>query len=194
MNAIYAVKSLGIDPGNGKELFVKQDGSLTYVWDAKDQVVCGNTDPKISGNMNVNLTYKNITLNAIFGYTYGGQNYNYTLIGKVENINPANNADRRVLYDRWRYPGDMVSFKGIANTTTTKATSRFVMDDNTFELRNVSLSYVFPATWTQKYLRINRLFLSANTEDLFRISSIKQERGLAYPFSRKFSFSLTATF
>ncbi len=193
MNTIYAVKSLGIDPGNGKEIFVTRDGSLSYVWDANDQVPCGNTDPMISGNLNVNVTYKNITLNAIFGYTYGGQNYNYTLVGKVENIDPAKNADRRVLYDRWRNPGDIVSYKGVDNKTTTKASSRFVMDDNIFELRNVSLSYVLPTEWTDKF-GIGRVFISANTEDLFRISSIKQERGLAYPFSRKFSFSLTATF
>jgi len=194
MNAIYAVKSLGIDPSNGKELFVKQDGSLTYTWDANDQVVCGNTDPLLSGNLNVNLTYRYFTLNAIFGYSFGGQNYNYTLVGKVENVDPIKNADRRVLYDRWREPGDEASFQGIANRTTTKATSRFVMDDNVFELRNVSLSYNFPSDWIRKNMGISSLSLSANTEDLFHISTIKQERGLAYPFSRKFSFSLTATF
>ena len=29
MNTIFAVRSLGIDPGNGQEIFVKQDGMQT---------------------------------------------------------------------------------------------------------------------------------------------------------------------
>ena len=41
MTAIWAVKSLGIDPINGQEVFVKKDGSLSYTWDTNDQIVAG---------------------------------------------------------------------------------------------------------------------------------------------------------
>lgn len=44
--AIYAMKSLGIDPATGKELFQRQDGTNTYVWDPKESVVCGDTNRK----------------------------------------------------------------------------------------------------------------------------------------------------
>lgn len=40
-NAIYAVPSLGIDPINGRELFLKKSGEVTYTWDARDRVFCG---------------------------------------------------------------------------------------------------------------------------------------------------------
>ena len=80
MNTIFAVRSLGIDPSNGQEIFVKQDGQLTYDWDAKDKVACGVAEPKIWGNLNTMVRYKDFTLNVILGYRYGGQQYNSTFI------------------------------------------------------------------------------------------------------------------
>ena len=36
--------------------------------------------------------------------------------------------------------------------------------------------------------------LSADLSDLFYISTVKQERGLDYPYSRRFSFTLSMNF
>ena len=52
MNTIYAVRSLGINPANGKEMFLKLDGTRTYEWDAQDKVACGVNEPKVFGNLN----------------------------------------------------------------------------------------------------------------------------------------------
>lgn len=193
-NTMYAVRSKGIDPSNGMEIYIKADGTETYTWDAKDQVAVGNTDPKIQGNVNTMIRYKGISLNAIFGYRRGGQLYNSTLVSKVENIDPYDNADKRVLYDRWKVPGDVTFFKSVLDRSKTYATSRFVMDNNTFECRSISVEYQFPSMWTRKYLSMQYLSVTGYTEDVFIISSIKQERGLSYPYSRKFSVSLTARF
>lgn len=38
MDAIYVVKSLGIDPSNGRELFLDRFGQKTYTWDARDKI------------------------------------------------------------------------------------------------------------------------------------------------------------
>ncbi len=193
MNTIFAVESKGIDPSNGKEIFVKLDGTETYKWDAKDKVPCGIEEPKIWGNLNTMLRFKGFTLNAIFGYRYGGQMYNYTLVSRVENIKPYNNADKRVLYDRWKEPGDNVLFKSVRNTETTNASSRFVMDENTLECRSISLGYDWDAPWLAK-AGISYLTVTGYMEDVFRVSSIKQERGMTYPFSRKFSLALSVRF
>ena len=194
MNTIFVVPSRGIDPSTGKELFVKKDGSLTTVWDAKDKVPCGVSEPKVWGNLNTMFRWKGVSLNAVFGYRLGGQMYNSTLISKVENIEPYENADKRVLYDRWKNPGDRVFFKSVKDQTETKASSRFVMDERTLECRSVSLSYDWDAAWLKNNLGVSYLTVSGYMEDVFRISSVKQERGLNYPFARKFSVSLTARF
>lgn len=194
INTIYAVKSKGIDPSNGQEIFVKQDGTETYIWDPRDKVACGTADPKIFGNLNTSVRYKGFTLAAYFGFTYGGYIYNSTLANKVENIYPYNNADRRAFYDRWKAPGDIVTFKSIQDFSTTNATSRFVMKENSFSCQSLSLTYEFSSQWTRKHLFCQYLSLKGYIEDLFYTSTIKRERGLNYPYSRKFSMSLTARF
>lgn len=194
MNTIFAVRSLGIDPANGKEIFIKADGTHTNEWDAKDKVACGVDEPKLWGNLNTMFRYKGLTVNAIFGYRWGGQMYNATLAGKVENIRPIDNADRRAYYDRWRNPGDHAKYKSVKDLTTTNATTRFVADENTLECRSVSVGYDWESQWLQKNLSISYLTLTAYGEDLFRISTIKQERGINYPYARKFSLALTVRF
>ncbi|MFR3332055.1 MAG: SusC/RagA family TonB-linked outer membrane protein [Odoribacter splanchnicus] len=194
MNTIFAVPSLGIDPSNGKEIFLKKDGSQTYTWDASDEVACGINEPKVWGNFNTMFRYKGLSFNAVFGYRLGGYIYNSTLIDKVENVDPWFNADKRVFYDRWKEPGDVAYFKGVGDRTATKASSRFVMKENTLECRSLNVSYDFNSAWTQKHLSMSYLSVGFYTEDVFRISTIKQERGITYPFARKFSVSLTARF
>ena len=194
MNTIFVVPSLGIDPSNGQEIFVKRDGSLTYTWDAADKVPCGIEEPKVWGNLNTLLRWKGMTFNAIFSYRLGGQMYNTTLVNKVENILPYENADRRAYYDRWQTPGVRASYKSIRDFTSTQASSRFVMDENTLECTSLSLGYEWQNDWLKRNLRVSYLSLTGYMEDAFRISTIKQERGLNYPFSRKFSLSLLVRF
>ncbi len=194
MNTIFAVHSLGIDPSNGKEIFLKKDGSQTYTWDASDEVACGVNEPKVWGNFNTMFRYKGLSFNAVFGYRMGGYIYNSTLVDKVENVDPWYNADKRVFYDRWKEPGDVAYFKGVDDRTKTKASSRFVMKENTLECRSLNVSYDFNSEWIQRHLSMTYLSIGFYTEDVFRISTIKQERGITYPFARKFSVSLTARF
>lgn len=194
MNTIYAVPSKGIDPSTGREIFVKRDGTETFEWDAADQVPCGVAEPKIQGTLNSNLRWKGITFNMVFGYRWGGKAYNSTLAYKVENIAPYDNADRRVLYDRWKQPGDIALYKGVQDMTETRPTSRFVFKDNTFYCSTLNLGYEFPTAWTKRYLSISYLAINGYVEDLFYKSTIKRERGTDYPYSRKFSVSLTVRF
>ena len=92
------------------------------------------------------------------------------------------------------YPGDHAFFKDIKNTQETQMSSRFVQKENTLECQSIQIKYDFLQPWVKKHLGTQYLSLSFNTDNLFRVSSIKQERGIAYPFSRRFTFSLSATF
>ena len=83
--AISAVKSHGIDPATGKEIFEKRDGTLTTKWDSADMISCGDTEPDIQGTFGFNFSWKKFSLYTTFMYEYGGQRYNSTLVSKVEN-------------------------------------------------------------------------------------------------------------
>ena len=48
--------------------------------------------------------------------------------------------------------------------------------------------------WCKRHLGLKYLSVAGYMEDVFRLSSMKQERGLAYPLHGSFSLSLTARF
>lgn len=196
-SAIWGMKSLGIDPVTGDELFVTSDGVVTNIWNSADQVVIGNTTPDAQGTFGVNAQWKNFSLYATFMYEWGGQRYNQTLADKVENVDIyATNADRRVLTDRWQQPGDVAKYKRIeagSNIKTTRATSRFVQDYNCLSLNSITLGYDFDNKLIAP-LHLSMLRFEVGANELFRWSSVKQERGLSYPYSRTLNFSLKASF
>ncbi|WP_164974145.1 SusC/RagA family TonB-linked outer membrane protein [Filimonas effusa] len=194
MNAIWAVPSMGIDPATGAEVYKKRDGSLTTKWDPADQVVAGDNLPKFNGNFGFNFILNGWQLSSSFMYRLGGQMYNQTLVDKVENANIYQNVDKRVLTSRWRKPGDISFFKNVADYGLTQPSTRFVMDWNMLTFSSLNLSYdldKFPAV---RQLGFRRLRIGAAANDLFTWSSVQVERGTAYPFARRFSFSLQAMF
>ena len=195
-NSIWAVKSLGIDPSTGLELYLDADGNVTTTWNPGAKVYCGDREPKLRGNLTTMLRYKNLTLNAALSYHWGGQLDNGTLRSKVEvsnNTIARQNVDRRVFSARWKEPGDVTFFKGHSNETT-RLTSRFIMDDNVFQLSSASLQYRLHRAKFLEMLSIQSLSFSVNMSDLFYLSSIKRERGTSYPFARRVGISLSLQF
>ena len=175
MSAIKAVPSLGIDPTTGQELFMKKDGTITYTWDATDKVICGDSEPKVFGNVGTNLYWKGWNLNMVFKYDLGADYYNSTLAERVEGANPRYNADRRVLNNRWKEPGQHALYKNIKEYTTTYISSRFVQKENTLQLTSLSLSYDLNREWIRKF-GLNTMRLSFYMNDVFRASTVKNER------------------
>lgn len=194
VNTIWAVRSLGIDPSNGKELYLTRNGEQTYVWDAADQIAAGDNLPKFLGNVGFDLRKGGWQFNASFAYRLGGQMYNQTLVDKVENANPVFNVDKRVLSGRWRQPGDLTFFKDIANTDITRPSTRFVENLNEIRLAAVGLSYELDRINAIKSIGLERLRVGINSNEVFVASSIRTERGTAYPFARTISLTLQASF
>lgn len=195
MSAIWAVRSLGIDPATGREMFLKKDGTTTYDYTTDDYVIAGDANPKVHGTLGFNGEYKGIGLSLLFSYQMGGDYYNQTLVDRVENVNIANNVDRRVFSDTWNTVGDIALYKHISSTpTTTYASTRFIQRNNMLDLTSVSAYYDFKyCSWLQR-AKLERLRLTFYMNDVFHLSTVKAERGLSYPYARSFSFSLTATF
>ncbi|MDB0714762.1 SusC/RagA family TonB-linked outer membrane protein [Bacteroides xylanisolvens] len=198
-SAIWAMESIGIDPATGEEIYRNPNGTLTKYWNSANQVVVGDEEPKVRGSFGFNVTWKNFSLYTTFMYECGGQRYNQTLADKVEGIDIVNdNADLRVLTDRWKNPGDISGFKKLqmerdTGYETTRATSRFVQDYNWLSLNSITLEYDFDAKYL-KPLHLSMLRLGIGANELGRWSTVKLERGLSYPYSRTINFSLKASF
>lgn len=193
MSALKAVRSLGIDPATGKELYLTKNGKRSFTWDAADKVICGDTEPVFFGNIGTNLYYKGFNLNIGMSYRLGADAYNETLSSRVEGANPKYNADRRVLRDRWKNVGDHAMYRNITDYSQTFVSTRFVQKENLLSMGNLSLTYDFSRELLKK-IKFNTLRVGFYMNDLFRISTIKQERGTSYPFERSFVLNLNVSF
>ena len=195
--AIWAVRSLGIDPATGREIFLTKDGQYTFDYNVADITNVGNTVSIVEGVVSTNLRYKNFSLGASFRYKLGGDIYNWALFNKVENISFADaalNQDKRALYDRWKSPGDVAQFKGISQTATTQQSSRFVQTENSFTSESLNFGYMFDGAKWLKTAGLTNLSLNLQTNDLFYLSTVRRERGIDYPYARTLAFSLKASF
>lgn len=196
-SGLYAVRSLGIDPATGNEMFLKKNGTPTYEWNSEDEVLVGDSNPDIQGNFSTSFLYKGITFGASFSFKMGGDVTLNTLMNKVENISGSSlnkNQDVRALTDRWKQPGDIAKYKRIDDTSASHITTRFIKTENTFSCGSINIGY---RTSTAKFLNTigaTSFDIRFYMNDIFRISNIKEERGLSYPFQRSCSMSLGLSF
>ena len=194
--AIWAVRSAGIDPATGQELFIKKDGSYSFTYDVNDEVVVGDTQPKVEGLFGTTLYLKGFSAGCYFRYRWGGQVFNTSLFQKVENIGTEevyNNQDKRALYDRWSESNREAYFKGISMVQKTEKSSRFVMDDNALIGESFNIGYEFPDRLIRR-MRISALNLQLTMTDVFRTTSVRVERGIDYPFARSVTMAVGITF
>ncbi|MDD4656712.1 MAG: SusC/RagA family TonB-linked outer membrane protein [Bacteroidales bacterium] len=212
LNAIWAVRSLGIDPSTGDEIYLDRNNNRTYDWNASDMVMSGVSTPKFNGIFGVTGETKGIGFNVVFRFLGGGQMYNQTLVDRVENIDPIYNVDKRVLSGRWKEEGQQALYKRLGGTylsedamqsalgytqasvsAKTQATTRFVQDRNELTISSLSLYYEFNAKQLRK-TGLSRLRVGAFMNDIHTFSSIEIERGTYYPFARTLSLNIIGTF
>ena len=199
-SALMVVRSLGIDPATGNEIFKARNGDIVSEWSTANYVIGGGTDSDVEGTFGTNFTWKGLSLNMTFRYRIGGQMYNQTLVDKVQDVDLRYNVDHRAFEERWQKPGDKVRFAAFSETYdgmnvgyVTRPTSRFIEDYNYLELATLNVAYEFGVA-RLKRLGIKRLKAMFYMNDVFHASSVKQERGIDYPFARNFSIGLQVRF
>ena len=190
------MRSLGIDPATGREIFLTKEGEYTFQYDADDEVRVGSTSPDLEGIIGVSFYWGQFSAAINCRYEVGGQIFASALYEKVENISEEElyyNVDRRALYDRWQKPGDNARFKAIDNLDSTPMSSRFVLDNNVFTLESISVGYDTSAAWLRK-IKVQGASIRLYANNIWRIASVKEERGIEYPFSNSISMSISLRF
>lgn len=191
--ALKVVRSAGIDPATGKEVYIKLNGDKTFVFDPNDKIVIGDLQPKVSGTFYTATSYKRFSIAAYFSYSFGQYIYNTTRATKVEGSDPRFNADYRVFNERWKVPGDVALYRNIADRSTPYQTSRFVEKENTITLSRFNLSYELGQRFVKK-IGMSKASFGLSANDLFRTSTVRIERGTSYLFSRGVDFNLNVLF
>ncbi|MCL2416454.1 MAG: SusC/RagA family TonB-linked outer membrane protein [Bacteroidales bacterium] len=201
---IWLVRSLGIDPATGREVFLTRYGQQTFQFDPLDITNVGERRPVLQGNINSNFVmFRRLTVMMVFHYAVQREIVNNTLFDRVENISMRQvmyNQDRRALHDRWHAPGDHAQFRTInllGAQDQIVLSDRFVQTENFISLETISIGWQFdPTGWIRNY-GMSDLRLSLNlsgTSGIHRMSNILQERGILFPEATTIMFSINARF
>ena len=192
VTALKLVRSAGIDPATGKEVYIKRDGTLTFEYDPADRVLIGDTEPAFNGTFSTNVFWKGFSVYALFNYRLGAWVYNTTRVSKVEGSDPQYNADKRVFDDRWKQPGDLAYYKNIADSSRPEQTTRFAEQEYTVTLGSLNISYEFNDK-VCKSLHVRNMRTGINFTDILRLSTVKIERGTNYLYSQGFELFFNVT-
>ena len=214
----YLREWAGVDPKNGAPLWYKNDGSgeTTSNYSEAQQVMTEATSPKLFGGFNTTLTWKNIDLNASFGYSLGGKIYNYS---RQEYDSDGAYTDRNQIklidgWSRWEKEGDIATHPVASygnKSNSNKASTRYLEDGNYLKLRSLSIGYNLDLS--KYYIQNMRIYFTAeNVFTVTKFSGIDPEVpayydettgtykaiGTAganlYPSTRKFMFGINLTF
>lgn len=176
------------------------DGTPDGKIDDYDRVIVGSPDPKFYGGFATDFTYKGISLNAVFTYSYGAKKLSYlyeSMIGST-----GRGLASVDLLDRWtientdaKFPRPMYddpSDNLYYNTFSASNMDHSVQDASYLRLSALTLAYTFPQS-INNALRISNLRVYTTASNLFCITPYKgydPEMGDWYPPTKMFVFGL----
>lgn len=152
--------------GAGDMRFV--DHYADNVINEKDMVVIGDPNPDFYGNLFSNLSYKRLTLNMNFCYSYGNDIYNYQrslLEGGSQFFNQTTALNRRWIAEGQQTDIPKATFGDPMGNS--RFSDRWIEDGSYLRLRSVTLSYALPvnSVWLQGvtiWATANNLFTLTN--------------------------------
>ncbi|WP_460584105.1 SusC/RagA family TonB-linked outer membrane protein [Hymenobacter arcticus] len=163
LGVFYAKRYAGVDAANGDALYYNADGSKTNSYAAAPIQKVGNPNPKYTGGVNTNFSYKGFDLSALGQFTYGNDIYNAAGVYQSANADYFDNQTVDQL-NRWQKAGDVtdVPQARYLESNGTNTSSRWIQDGSFFRIKNVTLGYNLPGDLVKKgYLQTVRVYLTA---------------------------------
>lgn len=192
----------GVNPANGDALWYDKDGNITNEYRESDKVMTGRTfDSPWMGGFGTTLSWKGFQLSAQFSWMAKRFVMNNDRFFEESNgLYTVYNQSRRLLYDRWKKPGDLTDIPRYGEVA--QLDDRFLENASFMRLKNLSLAYTLP----QSLLKKSKFFTSARLyiqgQNLWTITGFN---GLdpevaanvyqaQYPATRQFTFGAELSF
>lgn len=192
----------GVNPANGDPLWYDKDGNITTEFRESDKVMVGkNYLAPWQGGFGSTLTWKGISVNAQFSWVADRWMFNNDRFFEESNgLYTGYNQSKRLLYDRWKKPGDVTDIPRWG--VTPQMDSRFLEDASFLRLKNLMISYTFPQSWMKKTNFFTNARIYAQGQNLLtftKFSGLDPEAftnmyQAQYPMSRQYSFGLELSF
>jgi TonB-dependent starch-binding outer membrane protein SusC len=193
--------------GKGVGRFIYRDLDHNGVINDKDQCVIGDPNPDLSMGLNLNLNYKNFTLNCFFNSDLGFDIYNTTKrqLNFMTYGDKSTNRGASIL-NAWTTENtntDIPALTMLDNNNETRMSTYFIEKGSYLKMRNLRLAYTVKSEdWTKK-IGMNSMQIYGQVDNVFTISSYSGlEPALPasgidnapYPISRTFMLGLNLKF
>ena len=198
----YINRYAGVNPANGDALWYTKDGDITNEYNEADKVMTGkNYIAPWQGGFGTSLSWKGWMLNAQFSWVADRWMFNNDRFFEESNgLYSVYNQSKRLLYDRWKEPGDVTDIPRYG--VTPQMDSRFLEDASFLRLKNLMLSYSFPQSWLGEthFFSSARVYIQGqNLLTFTKFSGIDPESSsniykAQYPMSRQYTVGLELSF
>lgn len=146
----------GVNPADGRPMFYDQGGNITYrPAEADDQFFDGGEED-VEGGFGTRLSYKGLSLDAFFQFSYGGTSLPNTERAFLSNQG-AFSAGLDLLNDRWREPGDVTDVARAVPSGVYPFADDFnsfstywLYDSSYLRLKSLRLGYSLPDVVTER--------------------------------------------
>lgn len=192
----------GVNPSNGDALWYTADGELTTEFREDDKVMTGKTfDSPWAGGFGTTLMWKGISLSAQFSWMAKRYVMNNDRFFEESNgIYSTYNQSKRLLYDRWKKPGDVTDIPRY--DVVAKLDDRFLENSSFLRLKNLTLAYSLPQPLLKKtnFFSAARVYLQGqNLLTWTGFTGLDPEVATniyraQYPASRQFTLGIEVSF
>lgn len=169
----YLIEWAGVNPDNGNPQWYRYSNSEKVITEdysstkENDRIKSGNSLPDLTGGLQSDLSFKDLSLSFLFSYSLGGQIYNGDKTSLMSQ-GSAGNAWSVDMLDRWtpdnRYT-DVPRLTTSSKSAWTSSSDRFLVDRSYLRLKNITLSYTLPKP-VLKLLMVKDVSLFAQAENL----------------------------
>ena len=176
INTFYMAKSAGVDPATGAQLYwaydKDEDGNITNEYITNDyskanasKYYLGCRIPDLYGSISTDLTWKGLSLSVLTTYSMGGKVYDSLYSSGMDLWYLSSTWNKHALR-RWQQPGDVTDVPRAAIADGSQLnTDRYLIDASYFAIKNITLGYTLPKTWTNK-MKINSIKLFGSVDNL----------------------------
>jgi hypothetical protein len=198
----YINRYAGVNPANGDALWLTKDDELTTEYNEADKVMIGKSFvAPWQGGFGTTISWNGLSLSSMFSWVANRWMINNDRFFEESNgLYSVYNQSRRLLYDRWKKPGDITDIPRYG--ITPQMDSRFLENASFLRLKNLTLNYTLPASLLKKSKAIERANVYIQGQNLFTITDFTgidpEATGnvyqAQYPMSRQFTLGLDITF
>ena len=192
----------GVNPANGDALWYTADGEITTEFREEDKVMTGKAyESPWAGGFGTTLMWKGLSLSAQFSWMAKRYVMNNDRFFEESNgIYSTYNQSKRLLYDRWKKPGDITDITRY--DVVAKLDDRFLENTSFLRLKNLTLAYSLPQSLLRKanFFSTARVYLQGqNLLTWTGFTGLDPEVAsniyrAQYPASRQFTLGVEVSF